>query len=281
MAKVRPTVWNITPLRLWRMALTALWCTMAAGAATLVVRFALTGHISDHDVAISTKYRHKLEDVTAPEPYERINYTGFTVYFNPEWHIPRCVVYELTSDETKGHTRRYDSFETDSAVAGCARPWDYTGTGYDRGHMAPAADFKWSGEAMRATFKMTNVCPQARSLNSGGWSRLEEKVREWAVRDSAIVVMSGPVVRPGYHTAGAGKLAVPQAFFKVVLAPYASPPRAIGFIYPNGRAGGQLKEYAVTVDSVEAATGLDFFSALPHRQESELERQCNINQWVK
>lgn len=278
MAKGKSTDWSATVKGLWSNARIAIWCLSIAAMAAIAAHYATTGAA---DAAIPADCLRGIEQVQAPQPCRRIAYMGFTVYFNPEWHIPRCVVYELTRNETQGTVGRYDSFETDSTVAGCAKPGDYAGSGYDRGHMAPAADFKWSGKAMRETFKMTNVCPQAQSLNSGGWSRLEEKVREWAMRDSAIVVASGPVVRSDHDTAGAGKVAVPQAFFKVVLAPYATPPRAIAFIYPNGPAGLRLKDYAVTVDSVEAATGLDFFSALPDRLESTIERQCNINQWVK
>lgn len=278
MAKGKSTNWSATVKRLWSNARIAIWCLSIAAMAAVVALFATTGAV---DTAIPPDCLHGLEKVQVPKPCRRIAYTGFTDYFNPEWHMPSCVVYELTRNETQGTVSRYDNFETESAVDGCAKPGDYAGSGYDRGHIAPAADFKWSSKAMRETFKMTNVCPQAQSLNSGGWSRLEEKVREWAVRDSAIVVASGPVVKPGHRTAGAGKVAVPQAFFKVVLAPYATPPRAIAFIYPNGPAGLRLKDYAVTVDSVEAATGLDFFSALPDRLENTIERQCNINQWVK
>ncbi len=277
MAKGKSPDWRTTVKGLRSNAGIAIWCLSMAAVVAVVAHYATT----EADTAIPADCLRHIEQVQAPQSCLRIAYTGFTVYFNPEWHMPRCVVYELTRNETKDPVGRYGSFEADSAVAGCAKPSDYAGSGYNRGHMAPAADFKWSGKAMRETFKMTNVCPQVQSLNSGGWSRLEEKVREWAVRDSAIVVASGPVVLPGHNTAGAGNVAVPQAFFKVVLAPYATPPRAIAFIYPNAPAGQRLRDYAVTVDSVEAATGLDFFSALPDGIESRLERQCNINQWVK
>ncbi len=263
----------------WRIAVTAAWCIMATALLALVVRYAVTGSIGRRNAAVAAAYRDNLERVAVPAPDERLEYCGFTVYFNRRWHLPWCVAYELTRSETNGGEQRYGSFETDSAVAGCARPWDYTGSGYQRGHMAPAADFKWSARAMRESFKMTNVCPQSGLLNSGGWSRLEEKVREWARRDSALIVATGPIVDKGHRCIGGG-VAVPRAFFKVVLAPHSTPMRAIGFIYPNAAAPGRLQRYAVSVDSVERATGLDFFGSLPPEVESEVESTCNLNPWL-
>ena len=104
-------------------------------------------------------------------------------------------------------------------------------------------------------------------------------MREWARRDSALIVATGPIVDKDHRCIGGG-VAVPMAFFKVVLAPYSTPMRAIGFIYPNAAAPGRLQRYAVSVDSVERATGLDFFGCLPREVESEVESTCNLNQWL-
>ena len=126
---------------------------------------------------------------------------------------------------------------------------------------------------------MTNICPQKAALNSGGWNKLEDKVRDWARRDSAIVVATGPVLSAGMKTIGESRVAVPEHFYKVVFAPYATPRRAIAFLYPNGSSKGAISKYAVTVDEVERLTGIDFFSALDDDEEAEVESRINLLQW--
>ena len=111
-------------------------------------------------------------------------------------------------------------------------------------------------------------------------AEIEEKIREWAARDSALIVVTGPVITRGMPTIGASHVAVPTAFFKVVLSPFTTPMRAIGFIYPNKSANGPLKRYAVSVDEVERRTGIDFFSALPDDIENKTESQLNLDVWT-
>ena len=160
---------------------------------------------------------------------------------------------------------------------GCPSPQDYAGSGMDRGHLVPAGDLKWSPDAMRQSFLLTNVAPMHKALNEGGWAKLEEKVREWTVRDSALLVFTGPVVSDGDTTLASGQVKVPSAYFKVILAPCVRPMRAIAFIYPNGHSGGRLSQYAVSVDEVERRTGLDFFPTLPAIEQQRLESTVNLN----
>lgn len=146
--------------------------------------------------------------------------------------------------------------------------------------MCPSADQKWSADAMRDCFVMTNMTPQDHALNAGAWATLEKKERVWAQRDSALVIVAGPI----YSTTDKERIGdtgvlVPAAFFKVLLAPYLDRPRAIGFIYPNSKAPGNMADYAVSVDRVEELTGLDFFYALPDEIETEVESKYSFNDW--
>lgn len=221
----------------------------------------------------------ELMRVASHSPGEFIDYGYFSIDFNPEMHIPNWVAWELTRDKTSGEEPR-GKFQSDPSVSGCSSTTDYTGSGYDRGHMAPAADMKWHPDAMRSCFYMTNICPQAHSLNGGTWKKLEEKCRIWAKADSSIIIVCGPVLDPQPDEfIGANAVAVPQRFFKVICSPYANPPRAIGFIMPNGKIAGGLQAAAVSVDSVESATGLDFFSALPDSIENTIEAECRFHYW--
>ena len=127
---------------------------------------------------------------------------------------------------------------------------------------------------------MTNICPMAKALNEGGWAKLEEKVREWVRRDSALLVFAGPVVSKGDTTLAGSKVTVPSQFFKVVMAPCVRPVRAIAFIYPNGNSGGRLSKYSVNVDEVEKRTGIDFFPYLPVGEQHRVESTLNLDAWL-
>lgn len=218
--------------------------------------------------------------VPAGIPSVEKDYEGFSVSFNPERHTPNYVSWILHSNETYGHSARSNSFWTDEEVEGCADTRDYVRSGYDRGHMCPAGEQKWSAKAMRHSFVMTNICPQKNELNSGAWKTLEEKERFWAMRDSLLVIVAGPIYNgESSQTIGANRVAVPDAFFKVLLAPYASPMRAIGFVFPNMKCPGNMENYSMTVDEVERITGLDFFPSLPDEIENEVESVASFNMW--
>ena len=209
-----------------------------------------------------------------------VRYDAFMVHFNSGRGIANCAVYELTRGELQGTIERSNDFGQDAGVKGCPLPGDYAGSGFDRGHLVPAADLKWSEDAMRQSFLMTNVAPMHKALNEGGWAKLEEKVREWTVRDSTLLVFAGPIVNNGDSTLASGRVTVPSSYYKVVMAPCVRPMRAIAFIYPNGRSGGRLRRYAVSVDEVEHRTGLDFCPYLPAQDQHRLENPVNLDAWL-
>ncbi len=209
---------------------------------------------------------------------------AMTVYFNPKYHIPNCVIYELTetevtiSDSPGAEKRKNYNYDKDPSTRNSPEHWDYRGSGYDRGHMAPAMDMKWSPAAMRQCFYMTNMCPQDHDLNGGAWRVLEEKIHRWGKRDKRLIVATGPIMGKSVKTTGKScAVAIPDAFYKVVYAPEQG--RAIGFIYPNEPVSGSFKKRAVTIDEVERLTGLDFFPALPDNVENALESHANPDQW--
>lgn len=261
----------------------ATWLIVAC-AVILVAGLMMPGHGSTPDAATDLPDAVDLTHVvTNPGQTQNIvRYSGMIVSFNPDMHIPNWVAYELTADETDGQEPRSNSFAVDPDVPGCATPADYRNTGFDRGHMAPAADMKWDPQAMKESFYMTNIAPQDHKLNSGAWSKLEDKCRQRARRDSAIIIISGPVLTdPIEMHIGQTGVAVPSRFFKVILSPYTTPPTAIGFIMPNGYVEGGMQACAVTVDEVERITGHDFFSALSDEIENQVESQKNFNRWSR
>ena len=215
-----------------------------------------------------------------PRQEQIIRHSGYTVSYNKDLKIPNWVSYELTREETKGKEKRGNRFIADPLVTGpIATNADYTRSGYDKGHMAPAADMKWSPEAMKESFYFSNMCPQHPQLNRRGWKNLEEKIRNWAIADSAIIIICGPIIEKQPKTIGKNKVVVPQRFFKVVLSPFAKPIRAIGFLFNNEQAVEPLSSYVVTVDSIESLTNMDFFAPLPDEIENKIEANANYSLW--
>ena len=214
---------------------------------------------------------------------EIIEHTGYTLSYREEYEVPEWVAYELTREEvTTLAVERKDNFREDKTVStGSATLQDYKKSGYDRGHMAPAADFRWSAEAMDDTFYLSNMCPQTHAFNSGIWSDLESAIRSMAYEDGSIYVVTGPVLTDGpYDTIGENKVAVPSYFYKVVLD-YSEPTlKAIGFILPHENSKNPLSYFAVTVDEVEERTGLDFFPLLPDNTEEKLESSLDTSLWA-
>lgn len=200
----------------------------------------------------------------------------YTVSYDADFKTPQWVAWQLTKEKAYGSEPRYDKFQPDPKVRGAkAYPKDYTNSGYDRGHMAPAGDMKWSHQAMVESFYMTNVCPQNRNLNRGDWKDLEEIEREWAVQYGCVSIAAGPIYYAGQKPLriGNNQVAVPDAFFKVLLVGYPKHPKAYGFIFENKAGSHPLSYYQLSVDEVEERTGMDFFSALPDDVENKIEAE--------
>lgn len=211
-----------------------------------------------------------------------VDYEGFTVSFNPVMHMPNWVSWTLSRDEIENSIfERQDNFRPDPDVPGCATLDDYYRSGFDRGHMAPAADMKWSATAMDESCLLTNICPQLHVLNNGAWKNLEEKCRSNATRDSLLVIVCGPVFTEGFSQyIGKTPVPVPPKFFKVILTPRSSgAPQAIGFIMPNDKVEGGMQSAAVSVDEIELLTGHDFFYLLPDEIENALEADNDFNRF--
>ena len=181
--------------------------------------------------------------------------------------------WELTREETRGKEDRKDRFVPDPDLPEPrVEHADYTRSGYDRGHMAPAADMKWSEEAMAQSFYMSNICPQNQKLNRDDWGDLEEACRGWARKYGRVYIVCGPIYDKKHpKRIGKHQVAVPDRFFKVVLIENRKNPIAMGFLFNNAAHHQALEKYQVPVDSVETVTGLDFFAKLPDSIENRIE----------
>lgn len=227
-----------------------------------------------YEIPVSTKERAEI----LLEQY------SYTVSYNPDLCIPNWVAWELNEEKLVVRESRSSKFypnpklPEDEAVT----TKEYSGSGWDRGHMCPAGDNKYHWRAMNESFYMTNICPQNHNLNRGDWKELEEACRRWAEVEPVYIVC-GPI---NYRTPKYGyigkefKIRIPDAFFKVVLTGVQSGnPRAIGFIYKNEAGNNKRDKYVNSVDEVERITSMDFFSALPDDVERRVEAVCKLSDW--
>lgn len=207
---------------------------------------------------------------------------GYALSFNPSYKIANWVAYELTDERvTTKKSNRFDKFLLDPAIrGGTAMNEDYTRTGYDRGHLVPAGDMKWSAKAMRESFYLSNIVPQKPKLNRGIWKELEERARAWAVTDKSLLIAAGPVIRPGLKRLGKNRVAIPDTLYKVIVSLEGKEPKGIAFLFANkGYGKTSLASLAIPIDSVEKVTGIDFFPALPDELEKKVESTVEVRKW--
>ncbi len=209
-----------------------------------------------------------------------IKHTGYTLSYNEQHEQANWVAYELTAEETHKSFERTNKFIPDPDVStGSATDADYRSSGYDRGHLAPAADMGWSETTMRESFYFSNMSPQVPAFNRGIWKELEEQVRQWAIDNRKIYVVTGPILENNLPTIGENHVSVPKAYYKVILD-YTEPGlKGIGFIIPNAASSKPVSTFAIPIDSVEKVARINFFPALPDEQERAIEKSVCLSCW--
>ena len=211
-------------------------------------------------------------------PEQILKRKGYVTSYNKDTKLPNWVAWHLTAAHVNGtSSRKGIKFQEDEDVPSPrATHYDYVRSGYDRGHMCPAGDNKWSDTAMEQSFLLTNICPQNPNLNRGDWNEMENACRDWAAEYGDVVVVAGPIFYKGNHKKiGKNKVLVPEAFFKVVLT-LGDNPKAVGFIYKNNSGNRPKDAYINSVDDVERITGMDFFPALPDSIEDKIEKYTKL-----
>jgi len=208
------------------------------------------------------------------------NHTGFALCYQEKYEQASWVAYELTSEETKSVAPRTNRFLPDPKIkTGSATQADYSRSGYDRGHLAPAADMGWSALTMSESFYFSNMSPQIHSFNAGIWKKAEEQVRSWARIYGSVYIATGPLLNEGLPTIGPNKVAVPEFYYKVVLRCAPNDTSGIGLLMPHQASSLPLSSFFVSIDSIEKRSGIDFFHNLPDLAERQIEETCVPAEW--
>ncbi len=172
--------------------------------------------------------------------------------------IPAFVVYTLTAEHALGCVARSNAFAADASIPSSPTPQDYTGTGYDKGHVAPDGDMSFDQQAEYESFLMTNMTPQAPSINRGIWKLLETSVRGWSAESGdSLTIYAGPVYNVAVDKKVGNGVDVPSGYFKIVIndttGAYA------GWQFPNsGNLGNDLKPLRRPVADIEKTVGVKF-----------------------
>jgi endonuclease G len=186
-------------------------------------------------------------------------HAGYAALHDDALLVPRWVAYRLTAMHTMGCMKPVEEFHGDELLPAGRRAEreDYRKSGFDRGHLAPAEDFAWDPWLLKDSFSMANVTPQLPGLNREGWERLEATVRAWAWTRGDLVVFVGPILSEPTPTIAGGRIAVPVAFFKIVVDPQTG--EAIAFLMPQRYIGkGHLERWVTTAAEIQARTGITF-----------------------
>lgn len=229
------------------------------------------------------------------KPRNIVWHSAYVLEYDEAFEQARWVAHIITPDVLSGIVSRTNDFRPDSLIkTGSAVEADYflkqlqpdstykyDAFGYDRGHLAPSADFRWSAKALSESYLYSNMSPQLGAFNREAWANVEDKVRGYIYSNPAsqLYVVTGPVLHDGLPKIerGVNKVSIPQYYWKVALDP--AKKKGIGFIMPNKKITEAIENYAVTIDSVEQYTGYDFFSNLPMDIQMDAENQRMLADW--
>ncbi|QXP66496.1 DNA/RNA non-specific endonuclease [Polaribacter sp. AHE13PA] len=209
-----------------------------------------------------------------------VHHQNYSLSYSEKHEQAEWVAYELKASDLSSTNYKRPYFEIDNAVKTKAAHWrNYKKSGYDKGHLCPAADRRFSKSAHDETFLTSNISPQEHKFNAGVWNRLEQKVRYWAKKNDGVFVITGGVLENNLKTIGSEAVAVPNQFYKVILDKTNGKIKMLAFLMPHKESNLPLYKFVVSVDKVEALTGIDFFKELDDTIEEQLESSSSYKNW--
>ena len=227
---------------------------------------------------------------------EIISHEAMSLVYNEKMEQASWVAHIILPDVVNGMVGRSNDFRPDPLVkSGSAVDADYflkdtltdgsikyDGFGFDRGHLAPSADFRWSNKALSESFYYSNMSPQLADFNRNSWAKLEDLMRAYVQENNvALYIVTGPLLRDNLPRIerGVNKVAIPVYYYKMALD--LNNKQAVAFIMPNKKCEYPTEHYAVSIDSLEKLTGRDFYPALPDSIESIVESMNSAKPWMK
>jgi endonuclease G len=254
--------------------------------------------IRDLTQSLKLKYiQNTIETIGLPDgalQEEITNHPGLYISYNENHELANWVASMILPDIKTGNFGRTNDFRIDTSIStGTSEEadfflktkisedkYEYDGYGYDRGHLAPSADYRWSQTAMSATYFYSNMTPQHPDFNRGKWASVEAFFRAYVMEnETELIVYTGPVLYDNMPKVerSVNEMSLPDEHYKIAID--MGNEQVIAFLMPNQRIDNPLEDYVVTIDSIEKKTGLDFLTQLPEDEEIALESQYNPEPW--
>lgn len=224
-----------------------------------------------------------------------ICHAAMCLVFSKKYHLPKWVVHVLTPDIIEGRVSRTNNFRKDPMVPNSGNDSDYFSTtlnkdnkltyqgyGYDRGHLAPSADFRWSSTALSESYYFSNITPQSPELNRGKWAEIEGFLRGYIYNNpkSYLYIVTAPVLKDNLPEIkqGPNHLPIPEYHYKIAVD--LEKKIGIAFLVPQKNLTYPIDSYAVTIDSIEKITGINYFASLNIEDEKKIESTFDFSKWV-
>tara|TARA_R110002051_G_scaffold247974_3_gene307471 strand:- start:2051 stop:2863 length:813 start_codon:yes stop_codon:yes gene_type:complete len=209
-----------------------------------------------------------------------VDHSYFSLSYNEPFEQAEWVAYMLDKKHLTYDDRKRPYFIEDPFVSTKSADYrNYKGSGYDRGHLVPAGDRRFSLQAYNETFYTSNISPQDSEFNAGIWNDLEQQTRRWAKKYGTLYVYTGGVLESGLEEIGQEDVDVPDSFYKIIARRKGDKIYSIAFLMPNKPQFMPLRNFVVSVDDIEKITGIDFFAELPENKQSTFESSNNITGW--
>ncbi|MFD2586360.1 DNA/RNA non-specific endonuclease [Croceitalea marina] len=209
-----------------------------------------------------------------------VSHDYYMLSYNEPFEQAEWVMYELKKDHLTYDDRRRPYFIEDPKVKSKSADWrNYKNSGYDRGHLCPAGDRRFSEYAYNETFYTSNISPQKKDFNAGVWNRLEQKIRQWCKKGGDLYVITGGVLEEGLEEIGDEDVDVPKSFYKVVFRKKNEQIQALAFLFPHEESSKPLTNFIISIDALEARTGIDFFHQQSEELQHEFEKKISKKEW--
>jgi endonuclease G len=211
-----------------------------------------------------------------------VTHAYYTLSYAEPHEQAEWVAYELAEKHLSKNDMKRPYFVEDREVKSKSADWrNYKNSGYDRGHLCPAGDRRFTYEAYHETFLTSNISPQNHEFNGGVWNNLEQKVRFWANKYDGVYIVTGGVLKKGLKSIGDERVSVPEEFYKIVLDASGGNYKAIAFLIPNKPTTKSFYDYVTTIDVIEDKTGIDFFPNLSEAIQNKIESRIDLKAWGK
>ena len=229
-----------------------------------------------------------------PTNKDIIKHHALVISYNEEHEQANWVAHKINKKIIDGNVSRTNNFRVDSQIkTGSSEEKDYflktklpsgkytyDGFGYDRGHLAPSADFKWSKTALSDSYFYSNMSPQLPEFNRKGWANIEGFLRSYVYdNETELLVVTGPFYHENVKKSERSKnnMSIPDYFFKIAVD--LKNMLGVGFLVPHEKLTSPIESYMVPIDSIESLTGYDFNFQLPDSIENKLEKKVEVKNW--